>query len=125
MNPQLGGCTKIKALLLESRRKIKMAANLPPHTMPAREPDPAPASLEIKPPPCWLEILSSEDPGAMWERLDVFVRSAVTNPDADYDEITQGFFLLLLATGRFDTYREEQSSDAEIEVDLLSLLRPE
>jgi hypothetical protein len=93
--------------------------------MPAREPDPAPATLEMKPPLCWLEILSSEDPVAMWERLDVFVRSAVTNPYADYDELTQGFFLLLLATGRFDTYREEEFSDAEIEVDLLSLLRPE
>ena len=70
-------------------------------------------------------FLSTEQPVAIWERLDIFVRSAVSHPGANYEELTQGFFLLLLATGRFETYREERFSEAEIEADLLSLFRPE
>jgi hypothetical protein len=69
--------------------------------------------------------LSREDPAAIWERLRVFVRSAATSDDADFDELTQGLFLLLLATGRFDARREERFSEAEIETDLTSLFRLE
>jgi hypothetical protein len=102
-----------------------MAANAPPHTIPSRELEHPSPNLKAGRPPAWSKVLSSEDPGAIWERLQVFVRSAVTNRDANLDEVTQGFFLLLLATGRFDAYKEERFSEAEIELDLMSLFRLE
>jgi len=102
-----------------------MAANAPPHRVPAREFGPPSGNLKTGRGPTWPEVLSGDDPVAIWERLEVFVRSAVATNDADFDELTQGFFLLLLATERFDFYREERFSDAEIEVDLMSLFRLE
>src|SRR5215467_4350114 len=102
-----------------------MAANAPPHRVPARGFGPLSGNLKAVRGTTWPEALSSGDPVAIWERLEVFVRSAGTNDDADFDDLTQGFFLLLLATGRFDFYREERFSDAEIEMDLMSLFRLE
>jgi hypothetical protein len=102
-----------------------MAANAPPHTIPSRELEHPSRNLKAGRGPAWSEVLSSEDPGAIWERLQAFVRSAATSRDANLDEATQGFFLLLLAAGRFDAYRKERFSEAEIELDLMSLFRLE
>jgi hypothetical protein len=103
----------------------KMAANAPPHTIRSRELEHPSPNLKAGRGPAWSKVLSSEDPVAIWERLQVFVRSAITSRDANLDEVTQGFFLLLLATGRFDAYKEERFSEAEIESDLMSLFRLE
>ena len=67
------------------------------------------------------ELLVREDARAIWDRIQVLIRSL--DPTACLDQVTQDVFVCLLATDRIGAYLREDYSEDEIVLDLLSISR--
>ncbi len=68
------------------------------------------------------QVLLSQDAESIWQELALLVRGSKLIDPARYEQVTQELFLHLLATDRIGSYIEEDYSDSDIRVDLLSML---
>jgi hypothetical protein len=68
------------------------------------------------------ELLVREDARAVWDRIQVLIRSLDPTAYLDLDQVTQDVFVCLLATDRIGAYLREDYSEDEIVLDLLSIL---
>ena len=70
----------------------------------------------------WRELFLNQDAEAVWQNIYTLIRSAVPDPDSDYEQMAQELFLRLLTTERILMYVGQGCSDDEIRDDLLLLL---
>jgi hypothetical protein len=66
------------------------------------------------------ELLYREDGRAVWERIQVLIRSLYPTPYPD--QVTQDVFVCLLATDRIGAYLKGDYTEDEIVLDLLAAL---
>ena len=70
---------------------------------------------------CWRQLIIEEDANAIWRKLFALIQSSNPDSGTDCNQITQEVFLHLLTTEQLSLYINQEFSDEEIELDLLSL----